>query len=43
MTIKYENGTIFKGFVKNYKPEGKGYIIDRDGSKICEFKDGKMF
>lgn len=33
-TVRYENGSLYKGKVKNLKPEGRGYIIDESGTKM---------
>jgi hypothetical protein len=33
---------MFKGLVKNGKPNGKGYLIDENGTKFGEFKDGVL-
>lgn len=42
VTIRFENGTMYKGFTKDKKPNGKGYHIDENGTKFGIFKDGKL-
>ncbi len=41
-TIRYPNGSLYKGKTKNLKPEGRGYIINENGTKLAEFKDGEL-
>ena len=41
-TIKYENGSLYKGKVKDFKAEGRGYLIDSTGTKFGEFKNGQF-
>lgn len=41
VTIRFENGSIYKGFLKNSKPEGKGFYVDEDGiGRKVIYKDG---
>lgn len=41
-TVRYQNGCLYKGKVKNLKPEGRGYWIDENGTKLGEFKNGEL-
>lgn len=41
-TIRYPNGSLYKGKIKNLKPEGRGYLINENGTKLGEFKDGEL-
>jgi hypothetical protein len=40
VTIRYEDGSIYKGGVKDYVASGKGYLISENIAKFGEFKDG---
>jgi hypothetical protein len=33
---------MYKGFVKNRKPHGKGYMINEHGTTFGEFKEGEL-
>lgn len=39
-TLRYENGNLYKGKLKDLKPEGKGYLIDETGTRLMLFKNG---
>lgn len=42
VTIRYEEGTIFKGEVREGKANGKGYLINSDKTIYGIFKDGEL-
>jgi len=33
---------LFKGKIKDFKPEGRGIFIDENGTKQALFKNGEM-
>ena len=41
-TVRLENGSLYKGKVKDLKPEGRGYLIDDKGTRKAEFKNGEL-
>ena len=39
-TIRFQSGSLYKGKVKDLKPDGKGIMIDENGTKQAIFKNG---
>jgi hypothetical protein len=42
VTIRYTDGTMYTGFVKERKPHGRGCLIDEQATKAGEFRDGQL-
>jgi hypothetical protein len=42
VTIRFNDGSMYKGFIKNRMPNGRGYLIDESGTKFGDFKDGNL-
>lgn len=40
VTIRYSDGSMYTGFVKDRKPHGRGCLIDEHTTKAGEFRDG---
>ena len=43
VTIRYENGSMFKGMTEKKQPHGRGFLVDENGIlKDGIFKDGEL-
>ncbi len=43
VSLRYEDGRIYKGRVKDGKENGRGFIVDREGRlRMGEFRDGEL-
>ena len=43
VTIRYENGSMFKGMTEKKQPYGRGFLVDENGILTDGiFKEGKL-
>jgi hypothetical protein len=40
VTIRYSDGSMYTGFVKDRKPHGRGCLISEHKTKAGEFREG---
>ena len=41
-TLRFQNGALYKGKLKDMKPHGRGYLIDGKGTRLAQYKNGEL-